>query len=142
MVVHRLTQLAFASHARLDPPSGATSETQQQVRTDLETYGGALASIGSQPVACLRFDRQPDHFHVRRVAVEPRHQGHGIGRAMMEWIHAYARREGFHEVRVGVRIALPGNRQFYEGLGYSPLRQHTHPGYSSPTWEEFRLSLR
>jgi hypothetical protein len=39
--VHRLTQLAFAPHAALDPPSGAGKETVERVRENLAAGGGA-----------------------------------------------------------------------------------------------------
>lgn len=139
--MHRLTQSAFADYGRLEPPSGAILETEASIRADLEAHGGAVALSDRMPVGCLRFERRPDHLHVRRVAVDPAHQGQGIGRALMEWIHDYARREGFAEVRVGVRVQLPGNRRFYECLGYTLLQQHTHEGYAQPTWEELRLQL-
>ena len=140
--MHRLTQLAFAEYGRLDPPSGAIRETEASVRANLEAQGGAVALLDNAPVGCLRFERRSDHLHVRRVAVDPAHQRQGVGLALMEWIHHYARREGFHEVRVGVRVQLPGNRRFYERLGYTLLERHTHKGYAQPTWEELRLLLR
>lgn len=97
-----------------------------------------MALIDDQPLACLRFDRQADAIHVRRVAVDPAHQRQGIGRALMEWIHGYAHAEGYAEVRVGVRRQLPGNLRFYQELGYAVIAEHRHPGTSAVTWDELR----
>ena len=82
-MVHELTQAAFAGYEALDPPSGASRETAESVRRDLEAAGGALAWLDSRPVGCLRFVIEADHLHVRRVAVTPELQGLGIGRALM-----------------------------------------------------------
>lgn len=56
----------------------------------------------------------------------------------MEWVHEYCRTEGIPEVSVGVRSQLPGNRQFYERLGYQVVAEHSHPGHTEVTWVEMR----
>jgi GNAT superfamily N-acetyltransferase len=114
------------------------TESEASVRDDLETAGGALALLDEQAVACLRFDREADALHVRRVAVDPARQRQGIGRALMDWIHGYARAEGYSVVRVGVRRQLPGNLHFYQELGYTAVAEHRHPGYREVTWDEMR----
>ncbi len=139
--VHRLTQLAFSGYSWLDPPSGALKETARDVRRDLDSGGGALARLDGRAVGCLRLEVSPDSLHVRRVAVDPEHQREGIGRALMRWAYSYARDRGLREVRVGVRSQLPGNRSFYERLGYRLLKAHSHPGYREATWYELGLLL-
>ena len=139
--MHRLTQLSFREYGALDPPSGAISESEESVRNDLETGGGALARLNGEAVACLRFERESGYLFVRRVAVDPVHQRHGVGKALMEWIHDYAREAGYREVRVGVRRQLPGNLRFYEQLGYRVIAEHRHPGYDEVTWIEMGLAL-
>lgn len=139
--IHRLTQLAFAGYGWLDPPSGALSETEADVLQDLTRDHGILASLKGRTVAALRLEIRPDQVHVRRVAVDPAFQRRGIGRALMEWIHEYCRTEGIREVRVGVRSQLPGNRQFYERLGYQVIGEHSHPGRTEVTWVEMCCCL-
>jgi GNAT superfamily N-acetyltransferase len=116
-------------------------ESEASVLDDLETAGGALALLDEQAVACLRFDREAGALHVRRVAVDPARQRQGIGRALMDWIHSYARAEGYPEVRVGVRRQLPDNLRFYQALGYTVVAEHHHPGYREVTWDEMRRSV-
>lgn len=139
--LHRLTQLAFAGYGWLNPPSGALRETEADVRNDLSGNWGALASIEGRAVGGLRFEREAGYLHVRRVAVDPALQRHGIGRALMEWAHGYAAAQGYREVRVGVRRELPGNRAFYERLGYRVVAEHSHPGHDEITWYEMALGL-
>ncbi|RYG71739.1 GNAT family N-acetyltransferase [bacterium] len=52
---------------------------------------------------------------VRQVAVEPHHQGHGLGTFVMEWAETKARGLGLGTIAVHARgAAVP----FYERLGY------------------------
>lgn len=139
--VHRLTQAAFRDQATLAPPSGAGRETVEDVREDLRRQAGALGTIASRPVACMRFTMEPDRISVRRLAVPPELQGRGIGRAMMAWAESEAERRGAHEVTVGVRLALEGNIAFFRRLGYEPAGEGAHPGYDRPTWLTMRKRL-
>lgn len=141
--VRRLTQIAFRPYDRLDPPSGAARETIERVRDDLARGGGAIGELDGRPVACLRWEVDPDGaFHVRRLAVLPELQGRGIARAMMAWAEEEARRRGCHGVSVGVRVALPDNLAFYRRLGYEVTAEHRHEGYDRTTWLALRKELR
>lgn len=139
--VLRLTRLAFGSQTALQPPSGALSETLETVRTDLELHGGALAKHAAEPIGALRLLREPDHLHVRRVAVDPAWQGRGAGRALMEWARGEAASSGYRQLRLGVRSALPGNVAFYERLGYRVVAEHPHRDFPAATWLELALDL-
>lgn len=132
--VHRLTQDAFEGYGSLDPPSGAIREVEGDVAQELADHGGALAEFGGVPVGSLRLRAEGDHLLVRRLAVDPRFQRQGIGRAMMAWAESEAMRRGLDRVSVGVRLALPENLDFYRRLGYRQVSEHTHPGYERPTW--------
>lgn len=131
-----LTQAAFAGYTWLSPPSGAIDEREDDVRRDLAAHGGVLARLEGTPVAALRMVVEPRHLHVRRVAVHPSRQGGGIGRELMRWVERRAAERGFAEVRLGVRAQLPGNRAFYEKLGYRVVREHRRPGRGEVLWYE------
>lgn len=139
--VHRLTQRAFGGYTWLTPPSGAINETEDDVRRDLRQHGGALARLDGTAVGALRFVAEPRHLRVRRVAVDPDRQGQGIGGELMRWAERYAAERGFSEVRLGVRAQLPGNRRFYEGLGYRVIREHRFPGTTDAHWLEMALGV-
>ncbi|MHA6195044.1 N-acetyltransferase family protein [Pseudomonas wadenswilerensis] len=60
---------------------------------------------------------------VRSVFVDPDCQGRGIGRRLMEVVHAAARSAGIESLRVPSSITAEG---FYEGLGYWRIRDEFH----------------
>ena len=134
--VHRVTQLAFAGYGWLTPPSGALGETEDDVRRDLQRYGGAVARLDGSAVGALRLRTVPGKLWVLRVAVDPARQGLGIGRRLMDWALQQAGARGLNEVRLGVREQLPGNRAFYERLGYRVVRAHNRPGTDQVHWYE------
>jgi predicted N-acetyltransferase YhbS len=139
--IHLLTQAAFAGYGSLDPPSGALRESVTVVADDLAAGGGAIAELDSRPVGCLRWWLDGRDFRVRRVAVDPMLQGRGIGRALMAWSEAEARRRSCDAVVVGVRIVLVGNLDFYHRLGYEIVAEHAHDGYDRATWYAMRKDL-
>ena len=108
----------------LQPPSGALSETEVQVREDLALHGGGLARIRSAPVAAVRFRFEGHQAWVRRLAVHPEWQRQGIGSRVMAWAERDLRRRGHRQVRLGVRKQLPANLSFYEALGYWVAEDH------------------
>lgn len=140
-VVHRLTQSAFRPYGALRPPSGALRETLAVVRADLERGGGALARYQGRWAGCLRFQVEGDAMHVRRLAVVPALQGTGVGRCLMDWAEGEAARSDCTAVRLGVRLALPGNVAFYRKLGYEVEAEHARPGFKTPTWVSMRKAL-
>ena len=140
--VHRLTQAAFAPYRRLDPPSGAVSETVAGVVEALTAGGGAVAEQGGEVVGCLRWRLTPDEdLYVGRVAVDPSRHGRGIGRALMRWAEAEARRRRCRAVAVAVRVALPGNLDFFRRLGYRVTGENRHDGYQHTTYLSLRKDL-
>jgi GNAT superfamily N-acetyltransferase len=80
-------------------------------------------------------DPQPN-LHVNMVGVPPRHQGRGLGRALLERAHRMSRER---EESIGVTLTTEraANVPFYEHLGYRVLdRQPVAPGLE--TWGFFR----
>ena len=139
--VHRLTQLAFGGYGWLTPPSGALAETEDDVRRDLQQHGGALARLAGSAVGALRLRFEPKALWVRRVAVDPAQQGHGVGRELMHWAEQQAAQRRLAEVRLGVREQLPGNRAFYEKLGYRVIQEHLRPGTREVHWFEMSQAV-
>jgi ribosomal protein S18 acetylase RimI-like enzyme len=91
---------------------------------ELEAYiesGRVLAALeGEQIVGHLQLTDtgEPAEAEVKNMAVEPRHQGRGIGRALMEAAIELAQDEGRSRLLVATAAADVGNLRFYQRLGF------------------------
>ncbi len=131
-----LIHTAFEEYRnRLDPPSGAHAETEQSLHA---LFGrgeeAALVYSDGAPVGCVFFVRTGVEMYAHRLAVLPKQRGRAAGRALMAFVEERAEQVGCAYVRVGVRLALPGNRAFFERLGYVAIIEDNHAGYSAPTF--------
>lgn len=120
--VHRIMQLAFEEYRELlSPPTGALSETVENVRDAISDGGAFLAFDGDVLAGCARYRLLPDHAYAERVAVLPDHRRKGVAAALMQAVEHAVRALGVLEVRVGVRASLPSNLRLYENLGYRTI---------------------
>jgi ribosomal-protein-alanine N-acetyltransferase len=67
--------------------------------------------------ASLRFG--DTRAHLILLAVEPRHQRHGVGRRLMNWLIESARVAGIASVHVELRMANAAAFAFYRSVGFS-----------------------
>ncbi|UCE89967.1 MAG: GNAT family N-acetyltransferase [Pseudomonadota bacterium] len=61
------------------------------------------------------------HAHLNLLAVQPRWQGAGIGRALVAWLEDSARVAGTFTVRLELRAANEGAHRFYRRFGYTEV---------------------
>src|SRR3954471_6979689 len=83
--------------------------------------GRVLVAIdGEQIVGHLQLTDtgDPAEAEVKNMAVEPSHQGAGVGRRLMAAAIALAREEGRSTVLVATAAADVGNLRFYQRLGF------------------------
>ncbi len=122
------TRAAFAEYEGvLDPPSGANTETLDDVTRGIAEGGAVLAWRGDAVVGTGRWRLRDDHLYAERVGVIPGERGSGVGVALMCAIEAAAVAAGRSEVRLATRAALWRNLRFYEGLGYRTIASRRHP---------------
>ena len=69
--------------------------------------------------AVLELIPQDDHLLIENIAVDPARQGGGLGRRLMAFAEAEARRHGFGELRLYTNEKFVENIAFYEWLGYT-----------------------
>ncbi len=128
-------QAAFDEYrGRLDPPSGAHGETVEKVRDVMRTACSVLALDGDQVAGCVFYAPADEHIDLFRLAVLPAYRRRGVGRALVEYVESRALALGIPRVQLGVRVALPRNRAYYERMGYRFLEARTHEGYAEPTY--------
>jgi len=135
-------QAAFEEYrGRLDPPSGAHGETIEKVRDVMRAACGVVALDGDQVVGCVFYAPEGGHIDLFRLAVLPAYRQRGVGRALIEYVESRALALGIPRVQLGVRVALPRNRAYYERMGYRFLETRTHEGYVEPTYVILEKSL-
>lgn len=69
-----------------------------------------------------------DHLLIWSVAVDPTQQGTGLGRRLLEFAEAEARKRGLSEIRLYTNALFTENRQLYAYLGYVETGTEMHDG--------------
>lgn len=113
---------AFGARPVLDPPSTATDLTGRDVRAALSESGGLIARHDGKPVGGMLFDRpRSGVLGLRRVSVDPEHQGHGVASAMVGCAEDVASVRGLDAVSLIARIELPDTMEFWRRRGYGEI---------------------
>lgn len=61
---------------------------------------------------------QPDHVFIENLAVDPRFQGTGVGRALLGHAEAQAREHRVSELRLYTNVVMTRSLAFYARLGF------------------------
>lgn len=115
---------------RLDPPSGAHEETVEKLRPVLLQSHAVLAEIGAAAAGCVFYAHEDQSLGLFRLAVLPAYRRRGVGSALIAYVEDLARQKGIPQVRLGVRVALPGNLRYYQRLGYRVYGERHQEGFA------------
>jgi ribosomal protein S18 acetylase RimI-like enzyme len=72
---------------------------------------------------------EPDHVLIENVAVDPLHQGGGIGRALLDYAEMSARALRMSELRLYTNATMTENLALYTRLGYQEIDRRTENGF-------------
>jgi len=125
----------------LDPPSGAHRETLDTVRQKMVEGGAFIAWVGDEAVGCVIYEPRESALYLGRLAVLPMYRKQGIGRRLVEAVENRARDLQLPKITLGVRMQLPGNRAFFERLGYQVIAYHSHDGHTELTFMTLEKSV-
>lgn len=114
---------AFGARPPLDPPAPAMSETVETMADRLSSYGGLVASVEDRPVGALVMDPVGRTVFLRRFAVRPHAQRHGVAHAMVA--AAVERADGYEDLTVIAREELPHNVRFWERQGFHEVARRS-----------------
>lgn len=117
--VTRVIHHAFAARRAIDPPSTALDETPATVGAVLAEYGGVLATVDGEPAGAALFHVDGDTLGLRRVSVDPRHQGRGVASAIVGCAEEAAVRRRLARVALSARTELPETIEFWRRRGYT-----------------------
>jgi N-acetylglutamate synthase-like GNAT family acetyltransferase len=118
----------------IDPPSGAHKESEEKLREAMQTERAVLALLRDQALACVLYRAESDYMYFGRLAVLPAYRNRGISAMLIAYIEQRARELNLPRVRLGVRVALPHLRAYYERLGYRVIDERSHAGYTVTTY--------
>jgi ribosomal protein S18 acetylase RimI-like enzyme len=129
--VRALVEAAFARHvatvgqrpAPMDDDHAAHIAAGDQWVSDPPDGSGGLASA-------IVLTEHDSHLHVDNVAVAPELQGQGLGRELLAFAEAEARRRGFDEVRLYTNAAMTDNLVMYPKLGFVEAGRFERQGFS------------
>jgi ribosomal protein S18 acetylase RimI-like enzyme len=84
---------------------------------------------GGEIVAIIVLLAKPDHLLLDNIAVRPDRQGTGLGRQMIAFAEAEARRHGFSEIRLYTHETMVENIALYKRLGFVETGRGREAGY-------------
>jgi ribosomal protein S18 acetylase RimI-like enzyme len=90
---------------------------------------GTTWVTGSPVDAVLTLYPREDHLYLENVAVDPRAQGRGLGRALMAFAEQEAARRGFDRMALVTHEAMTENQAIYTKLGYVEVERRAEDGY-------------
>ena len=123
--MRELSRLAYAKWVPLigREPFPMTADYEKAViahMIDLHEEDGAL-------VALIETLAMEDHLLIENIAVDPGHQGKGLGDALLIHAESLAGKLSFAETRLYTNEAFVSNIAFYERRGYSIFSREPVP---------------
>ena len=85
--------------------------------------GWAAVTDDDRPVGYVIVDRIDGAAHIEQVSVLPAHQGTGIGRALVDQVHAWAADNDLPSITLTTFIDVPWNQPLYEHLGFTVMAE-------------------
>ena len=89
-----------------------------------------IAEVGNEPAGVLVVDRALDFLMIYSIAVDPRHQGKGLGAELLRYAESVAECEGVCELRLYINSRMERNLSIYRKAGFVELGQRPHPSRS------------
>lgn len=129
--VGALVEAAFARHVAAvgRRPAPMDDDHAAHIAAGAQWVGEAPDGSGAL-VGAIVLTEHDDHLHVDNVAVAPGRQGQGLGRALLAFAEAEARRRGLPEVRLYTNAAMADNLVFYPKLGFAETARYEQRGFS------------
>jgi tRNA threonylcarbamoyladenosine biosynthesis protein TsaE len=122
--VWSIVRTAFSARPPLDPPADALAETPESLGIQLAKYGGLLACLDGKPVGALIMDPVGRTLYLRRFAVLPDQQGHGVAHRMVA-AAVDAAGDDYVDLTVVAREELPRTVRFWEKQGFREIARRT-----------------
>ena len=125
-----IRDLVRASYAKYVERIGKEPAPMLEDYAALIGAGEVWVSVeGEEVLGVLVMRPAEDHLFVDNVAVAPEHQGKGLGRELVTFAEARARRDGLAEVRLYTNEKMRENLSVYAKLGFEETERKLDGGY-------------
>jgi GNAT superfamily N-acetyltransferase len=84
---------------------------------------------GDEVAGILVLERASDHLLLDNIAVAPAWQGRGVGRLLLDFADAEARRAGYAELRLYTHVLMHENIALYTRLGWQEHGRGEQAGF-------------
>jgi ribosomal protein S18 acetylase RimI-like enzyme len=108
------------------PPRPMTDDYTEVIRNNRVTVAEAEAAI----VGVIVLNDDDEGFFIDNVAVHPLHRGGGVGRSLLEFAEAEARRAGFDSIYLYTHEDMTENIALYSRIGYKEYDRRPQEGFS------------
>ncbi|MET8521661.1 tRNA (adenosine(37)-N6)-threonylcarbamoyltransferase complex ATPase subunit type 1 TsaE [Nocardioides sp. NPDC004968] len=120
-----IVRAAFSARPPLDPPADALGETEGSMKERLSGFGGVVARLDGVGVGAVLMDPADSTLWLRRFAVLPDQQGHGVAHKMVTYAAGVAVSEGFDDLAVIAREELPETLRFWVRQGFREISRES-----------------
>jgi GNAT superfamily N-acetyltransferase len=106
------------------PPGPMTEDYAKVIRERRVTVAESCGKITGILVLAVT----EEGFLLENVAVHPSHHGKGLGKTLIEFAEAEARREGFESIYLYTHEKMVENQALYAKIGYVEFERRTKKG--------------
>jgi GNAT superfamily N-acetyltransferase len=97
--------------------------------SEIEARHVWLAETNGKVVGVLVQYETEEGFYIDTVAVDPRHQGTGVGRLLLQFAEQEALRLGYDSIYLCTNARMTENQIFYPRIGYVEYDRKLDKGY-------------
>jgi ribosomal protein S18 acetylase RimI-like enzyme len=112
---------------RIDTPPGPMTEDYAQVIRERQV---TVVEEDSQILGVVVLGPTNEGFAIDNVAVRPSYQGKGLGRALLQFAEAEARRAGFDSIYLYTHEKMTENQALYAKCGYVEYERRSESGFA------------
>lgn len=88
-----------------------------------------VAEDSGSVAGVLVLEPRPDGLLLDNIAVDPGRQGRGVGRVLIDFAEAEARRLGWREIRLYTHVLMTENQALYRRIGFVEVARVSEKGF-------------
>ena len=125
----RLTELVHDAYSHyVDRIGGSPRPMTDDYAEVVRRHEVTVAEAGGEVVGLAVLGVGDEGFFIDNVAVDPAHQGVGVGKALLEHAEVAAREAGFDSIYLYTHERMAENLALYSRIGYVEYARRLHGG--------------